>query len=43
MQEMIGTKEEKNVGDSTEIVIKTPYKQSYIDERYNIKSDVGLC
>ena len=26
--------EEKNVGDSIEIVIKTPYKQSYIDERY---------
>ena len=27
--------EEKNVGDSTEIVIKTPYKQSYIDDRYH--------
>ena len=26
--------EEKNVGDSTEIVIKTPYKQTYINERY---------
>ena len=25
---------EKNVGDSTEIVIKTPHKQSYIDDRY---------
>ena len=27
--------EEKSVGDSTEIVIKTPKKQSYINERYN--------
>lgn len=27
--------EEKNVGDSTEIVIKTPFKQSYIDDRYD--------
>ncbi len=27
-------KEEKNVGDSTEIIIKTPLKQSYIDDRY---------
>ena len=26
--------EEKDVGDSTEIVIKTPMKQSYLDERY---------
>ena len=26
--------EEKNVGDSTEIVIKTPMKQSYLDDRY---------
>ena len=26
--------EEKDVGDSTEIVIKTPKKQSYLDERY---------
>ncbi len=26
--------EEKNVGDSTEIVIKTPFKQSYIDDRF---------
>ena len=26
--------EEKNVGDSIEIVIKTPYKQSYIDDRF---------
>ena len=42
MRGMIGTKRKKNVGDSTEIVIKTPYKQSYINERYNSKSDVGL-
>ena len=26
--------EEKDVGDSTEIVIKTPMKQSYLDDRY---------
>ena len=26
--------EEKDVGDSTEIVIKTPRKQSYLDDRY---------
>ena len=26
--------EEKDVGDSTEIVIKTPMKQNYLDERY---------
>ena len=26
--------EEKDVGDSTEIIIKTPKKQSYLDERY---------
>ena len=26
--------EEKDVGDSTEILIKTPKKQSYLDERY---------
>ena len=26
--------EEKDVGDSTEIVIKTPKKQSYLDDRY---------
>ena len=26
--------EEKDVGDSTEIIIKTPKKQDYLDERY---------
>ena len=27
--------EEKDVGDSTEIIIKTPKKQSYLDKRYD--------
>ena len=37
--------EEKNVGDSTEIVIKTPFKQTYIDDRFDANQmlDYVLC
>tara|TARA_B100001250_G_C19778578_1_gene780775 strand:+ start:993 stop:1916 length:924 start_codon:yes stop_codon:yes gene_type:complete len=35
--------EEKDVGDSTEIIIKTPFKSNYIDKRYKSNQMLNLA
>ena len=35
--------EEKDVGDSIEVIIKTPKKKSYIDQRYESNQKLSLA